>query len=554
MRNIYIIIIIINHHDDILVTKVNHSGALVWQNNYGGSRTDVPASIITDGTGNIYFGCMSFSDDGDVQSGNMGGYDFWIVKIDTSGQIIWEQTFGGSRTDYAAYLIYLENGNILAYGATFSHDYDVDINYGYLDFWLWEITPDGEIVRSRVFGSTEPDNIFSLIQTKDGGFFTAARAGTNTAMVNGIPKGQDDVWLLKLDADLNIEWQKLLGGSKYDAGGRGVTELKDGGYIINGITQSSDGDVHGNDFPDIPDQDDIWVVRIDSIGNILWDIALGGNEWESDSKIFQNQDGNFTVFGTTKSMNNGDVEGHHYHSSNPNFPNEDIWMVQLSAYGEILNQRCFGNVGRDRIRRGVIKKSNSHYLLAGTAWSLPDDTIGDVNGGYESTSYDIWFFEIKDCNQINLAPPAPLGLDSVCLPYEEAISYYSSIALEEYNTQWQLFPASAGNLQYQLDTAHILWNPSYEGTAQLSLKTINECGESPYSDSLTIKVFAPLLQMPTGPDTICTVHSQKSTFTTQNPNQLNFQWHLEPANAGSLVQLKDTAIITGATATRGKHN
>lgn len=79
------------------------------------------------------------------------------------------------------------------------------------------------------------------------------------------------MWLLKLDENLNIEWQKLIGGSQYDSGGYGLAQLEDGGYIINGDTQSSDGDVHGFDFPDIPNQADIWVIRIDSIGNILWD-------------------------------------------------------------------------------------------------------------------------------------------------------------------------------------------------------------------------------------------------------------------------------------------
>jgi hypothetical protein len=90
--------------------------------------------------------------------------------------------------DYAAKLLYLENGNILMYLATFSSDYDVDINYGSLDIWIAEITTDGEMVQSRVFGSSRPDNIFSLIQTSDGGFFTAARVGANDGVVNAEPR------------------------------------------------------------------------------------------------------------------------------------------------------------------------------------------------------------------------------------------------------------------------------------------------------------------------------------------------------------------------------
>ena len=93
---------------------------------------------------------MLLTDDGDVQSGNLGGLDVWVVKLDTSGIIIWEKIFGGTANDWGAYLLYLENGNILAFGSTHSSDVDVNINYGYLDFWIFEITTDGEIVNSRV--------------------------------------------------------------------------------------------------------------------------------------------------------------------------------------------------------------------------------------------------------------------------------------------------------------------------------------------------------------------------------------------------------------------
>ncbi len=548
------------HHNDLLVTKTNSDGQFIWQINYGGSGFDGPASIVADSLGEIYLGGGSNSNDGDVQSGNMGGLDFWIVKIDTSGHIIWEQTYGGSRDDYGAYLIYLENGNILAYGATFSSDHDVNINYGFLDIWMWEITPHGEIVNSRVFGSSINDNIFSLIQTRDGGFFTAARAGTNDGVVNGNPHGWYDVWLLKLDAELNIEWQKLLGGSKSDSGGKGILEL-DNGYIINGKTESSNGDVHGNDFPDVPNQDDIWVVRIDSIGNILWDIALGGDESEYDSKIFQNQDGSFTVFGTTGSPNNGDVEGKHHTFQYPNSINKDIWMVHLSENGEFLDQRCFGNSYDTELRRGVIKKSDSHYLIAGKAVSreanpenphLPTD--GEVWGGYESDSFDIWFFEIKDCAQDTLAPFKPIGADSICMPSEEIYSYYSQINTEEYTTEWQLTPETAGNLSFLQDTATIIWNLNFKGMANLYLNTTTNCGTSPYSDTLEIQVFQPILnQAPAGPDTICSVNNQESYFTINNDIEPSLVlWQIEPKTAGIITTQQDTAIITWSISYEGE--
>ncbi|NPD47627.1 T9SS type A sorting domain-containing protein [Lentimicrobium sp. S6] len=527
------------HHNDLLVTKTNIDGEYIWQKNYGGSLDETPASIASDDLGMIYLGAGTYSDDGDIQSGNMGGHDFWVVKIDTSGQVVWEQTYGGSMTDYGAYLLYLENGNILAYGPTFSSDNDVNINYGYLDIWIWEITPQGEIVKSRVFGSSQSDNIFSLIQTDDGGFFTAARAGANDGVVNSEPRGWHDVWLLKLDAQLNIEWQKLIGGSNFDAGGYGLAQLDDGGYILNGSTKSSDGDVHGFDFPDVPDQDDIWVVRIDSMGNILWDIALGGDEWEHSSKVFANEDGSFTVFGTTNSPNNGDVVGKHHTLLYPHNINSDIWMLKLSSEGELLDQRCFGNASQTRLSRAVIKKSDSHYLIAGTGFSRqadPDNpeapTDGEVWGGYESESYDIWFFEAVDCEFFQPDTPSEIeGEDSVCSNNSSQYTYTTQIINPQYEeAQWLLEPAEAGALTNLQDSVIIEWNSTFEGQAALSVRSISNCGESAYTQAKLIEVEICL-----GLGEI----NKKSLFLYPNPatNQITFE--LPNIKKQSQVQIKD---------------
>jgi hypothetical protein len=330
-----------------------------------------------------------------------------------------------------------------------------------------------------------------LIQTSDGGFFFSRTSWSKMMvwlMLN--PGDGDDIWLIKLDANLNIEWQRLIGGSQYDAGGYGVAELEDGGYIFNGTTQSHDMDVHGFDFPDVPNQDDNWVVRLDSEGNIIWDIALGGDNFEHSSKIFPNQDGSFTVFGTTKSMNNGDVEGHHYHLSNPNYPNYDIWMVHLSENGELLDQRCFGNTGNDGLYRGVIKKSDNHYLLGGTAWSLPDDTIGDVNCGWESTSKDIWFFEIVDCESFQPEIPANIaGEDTICTLNTNQSTYTTQIVNPQYElAQWLLQPPEAGELTNLQDSAIIQWEPDFEGQVELRVRSTSSCGESEYSEAKLIEV------------------------------------------------------------------
>ncbi|PIQ34001.1 MAG: hypothetical protein COW63_04460, partial [Bacteroidetes bacterium CG18_big_fil_WC_8_21_14_2_50_41_14] len=142
-----------NGDSDLLVFRIDTLGNIIWKKTFGGSSKEYPSGITSDNLGNYYISAWTASDDGDIQSGNHGDFDRWIVKIDGQGNIIWEKCYGGSGVEYGGRIQMLGNGNIITYGATTSSDGDVPVNYGYLDDWLMIITPEGEIVQSRVYGN-----------------------------------------------------------------------------------------------------------------------------------------------------------------------------------------------------------------------------------------------------------------------------------------------------------------------------------------------------------------------------------------------------------------
>lgn len=375
---------------DIWIVSIDSIGNILWERCYGGSETDIPNNIIKINDDEYYFGAGVWSDDGDVQSGNHGGYDRWVVKINGDGDIIWEHCYGGSMTEYGGSLKLLSDGNILTYAASFSGDGDVPVNYGFLDVWLMIITPDGEILKSEVFGNMWQNNVFDIIETSDGGFFMASKAEIAEGMVQGDFHGETDVWALKLDADLNIQWQKLYGGSNADYGYRGVLELEDG-YIFLASTDSFDGDVtgfHGG-------IDDIWVVRIDLEGNIIWQKCLGGNNSEHAGTLHKSDDGCFFIIGETDS-NNGDVSGNHSAQGY-----SDIWMIKLSESGELIWQKCYGGQMNEKIYKGVIRKNDNNWVLAGRT----ENNSFDVNCNLHSLE-DFWVFEIKDTTTSIFDSPA----------------------------------------------------------------------------------------------------------------------------------------------------
>lgn len=372
-----------NHGDwDIWLVKIDSGGNLPWQRCYGGSGIDYATNIIKDNQGNYFFGGDVSSDDGDIQSGNHGIYDRWVVKIDSEGEIIWEQCYGGSNDDYGGTLMWLSDGNILVYGAAHSGDGDVPINYGFLDIWLMKITPEGDILESHVYGNQLHNNVFSVIETHDGGYFFAGKAECLGGMVQGDYKGDIDVWAVKLNSQFEIEWQQLYGGTYVDYGLYGLLELEDG-YIFLAQSNSNDFDVSGFHGSPGQDESDIWAVRIDTIGNILWQRCLGGYDWEFSGSLHQAEAGGFIIIGETYS-NNGDVSGNHSWVGY-----SDIWMVKLSSEGELVWQQCYGGLNDERIYHGAIQKTENDWVLAGrTSYNT-----GDVSCNWHGLQ-DYWIFEI----------------------------------------------------------------------------------------------------------------------------------------------------------------
>jgi len=481
-----------NGNHDILIYRVDLLGNVMWSKTYGGSGDEYSANIIADNLGNYYFAVWSYSDDGDVQSGNHGNADRWIVKINGQGNIIWEHSYGGSGVEYGGFLKLLKNGNILTYGATTSSDGDVPVNYGYLDDWLMIITPDGDIVQSRVYGNMGQNNIFDIVETRDGGFFFASKAEEIEGMVEGNHHGWGDVWAVKLTPDMDIEWQQLYGGSGYDYGNRGVLELEDG-YIFLGLTESNDGDVSGlHTIPGEDIENDIWLVHIDTVGNILWQKCLGGSGWDYPSAgLYPTEDGGFIVVAETMSED-GDVEGMHYLWYITNSPVYDIWMSKLNSEGELEWSQCYGSYVGDRPAYNVIQKGDDNWIIAATVTTFStDDSLkrGDVQCEGHGT-YDFWLFNLKDCSHYQpAAPQAPTGPDTLCHNKDSTSVYTLAPAAGAWGYTWQLQPEEAGTLAQDSLTATITWNTGYQGEVLISAASYNDCGQSAFSEVKTTFVY-----------------------------------------------------------------
>ena len=228
---------------DYWVIKIDASGNKEWSRYYGGSFTDTPyGAIQTQDNGYIIIG-SSDSDDVDI-SNNKGSYDFWIIKISENGTLIWEKSFGGSEIDEARAITASNDGNYIIVGDTRSSDLNVSKNNGAADLWVIKITPNGDLIWEKTFGGSSFDVGRSINKTQDNGFIISgnSRSADGDVLTN---QGQNDAWVLKIDVNANLIWQKTIGGSDIDFAYDAV-ELENKTIVAVGESSSNDFDITEN--------------------------------------------------------------------------------------------------------------------------------------------------------------------------------------------------------------------------------------------------------------------------------------------------------------------
>ncbi|WP_431107903.1 hypothetical protein [Winogradskyella poriferorum] len=240
---------------DYWALKLDISGNLEWSHYFGGNFTDTPYGVIqTNDNGYIVVG-SSDSEDTDISS-NIGTYDFWVIKISQSGDLVWEKSFGGSQIDEARAIVKTNDGNYIIAGDTRSSDNDVSQNKGAADLWFIKISPSGNLIWERTIGGSSFDVARAIKKSQNNGFLLSGSSRSSDMDVSE-NKGQNDAWVLKTDNNGNLLWETTVGGSNIDFS-YDVVELINGSVIAVGDTASSDGDIIEN-----KGFTDLLIIKID---------------------------------------------------------------------------------------------------------------------------------------------------------------------------------------------------------------------------------------------------------------------------------------------------
>jgi len=377
---------------DWWLVKTDVTSNMIWEKSYGGSNGEHLLRILPSSDSNYYLLGSSYSSNGDI---SIDPYpestDYWIVKIDSSGNILWDRIIGGNMLDQMWTGTTTNDGGILAFGWTGSEDGDISVYYGLYDMWMVKLNSEGEKEWDFTIGTSGGDVGQAIIQTSDGGYLVGGSSRINDGgnLTCEPHSFKAEAILVKLDSNRNIEWQQCYGGSG-DEGITGLREIEQG-YIFVAYTESNDGDVSG--FHGLPYEGmvDIWVVKVDQVGDIIWQKCLGGSRSEFVSEIIITEDENIIILGITQS-NDGDVLGNHTLSEH----DFDIWIAKINEEGTLLWQQCIGGLGNEKLDYGIIKKSDNNFVIAGQTDYGPSYDVECTPHAGVMNYPDFWVFEIQD--------------------------------------------------------------------------------------------------------------------------------------------------------------
>jgi len=356
---------------DFWVLKLDASGDVVWLKTYGGEDDNEANSIQQTSDGGYIVAGRTWS-----FGGGYSYYDFWVLKLNASGDVVWQKTYGGGDYEEAFSIQQTSDGGYIVAGETRS------FGAGSADFWVLKLDASGDVVWQKTYGGGDYDYLTSIQQTSDGGYIVAGWTPSFGA-------GWKDVWVLKLDASGNVQWQKTYGGGSDDEA-NSIQQTSDGGYIVAGWTGSFGAGSY-----------DFWVLKLDASGNVVWQKTYGGGNWDWANSIRQTSDGGYIVAGYTESFGAGGA---------------DFWVLKLDASGDVVWQKTYGGGNNDEEAYSIQQTSDGGYIVAGRT-----DSFG---AGRD----DFWVLKLDASGDVANCTPYDLVQDSDAIPASTSVAASTSSA------------------------------------------------------------------------------------------------------------------------------
>jgi len=351
-------------YTDYYIIKTDDSGIVEWEKTFGGDEFDFLNAAIETADGGFLLGGYSRSFTS-TPNDPIGQFDIWLIKVNEEGEAEWEKFYGGSGYDILRGMI-ANGAGYLFLGSTASDDGDVSVNRGLYDAWAVQIDQTGNIIWEKTFGGSDKESFYSAIMIDDKHILFAGNTESRDGMISN-HYGYSDAWVVCTDANGQLLWEKTFGGSATDqVGYKSIKQSNDGNFLLFGYSASDD-----HNLQDYSGEENGWVWKINSEGELLWSYAAGHENPESVSDVKEIGENKLFLLGVRATL------------SDP-FAAANYWIVTIDeTNGSIQNEQMFGGFPDDWGLR-ILENSDGDIILAGVSNS--DD--GDIT--HKIGMEDIW--------------------------------------------------------------------------------------------------------------------------------------------------------------------
>lgn len=403
-RLLYVIII------GVLVFTIDGLGQNTWVKTFWGSGDDKSTSIIQTNDGGFIIAGFTSSDDGTFKDMNIDSLDFFVIKTDSLGSLIWKKIYGGTGTDGSKFsdavvLIAKTHDNaFIVTGESSSNDGDfADMNKGRSDILVFKIDSIGNIIWKKSIGGSHDDVVASMvIDSSNNIILTGYTNSVNGDFVSTVFSSRQDLYIIKLNDNGEIVWTFVNDGGK----GTDITVSKDGHYVICGWKIGSSN--FGIDY-------DIVAIKISNAGDIIWSKSYGTNYIERGYSISTLNNGSYVIAGWYGSLDmlvtiindNGDFVRNilysgsgwdeanaitstkdggfiltgEFHSKDGDFSNLDlksgsVILIKHDSWGAKEWMRSY-NIGKGSEGESLIQTTDNGFAVTGI---IAEEVSGDKNG------------------------------------------------------------------------------------------------------------------------------------------------------------------------------
>ncbi|MNQ24817.1 hypothetical protein D3C85_380220 [compost metagenome] len=372
MKKLYIVL-------SLFLTILTYSQDILWEKSYGGTHADYlfDAQPTAD-YGFILAGSSVSDKTGNKTEDNHGDLDYWIWKMNEKGELDWQKSIGGNGFDLLQSIKGTKDGGFILAGTSSSGSGDQkgEDCKGITDFWVIKLDASGQEQWQRTIGGAGQDELLCAFQTKDGGYILGGSSSSNPPLISNTKpdgklaattkadlfnkseksRGNMDYWVVKLSKEGSIEWQKTYGGQYADLL-RSMEQTTDSGYILAGYSNSP---ISGDKGDNNKGVGDYWIVKINDVGEIQWQNSYGADGDDQLYVIHQTLDGGYIVGGNSNSTNALTTQGGIVSNGT------DFWLLKLDVEGSVDWSKTY-DFGKVDILTSLVENADHTYLIGGYA-------------------------------------------------------------------------------------------------------------------------------------------------------------------------------------------